>query len=214
MASINKITVGGVAYDITIPSGLSEEVQKQIRDNIGALSEADVNVVADGTYPEMTVGTAYNAQNDGNGDNIAKTYVKLNELLNKVYPVESVYISTGATSPASIFGGTWTQIEGRFLLGAGGVYALGSTGGAESSEHAHDAGDLFAKVLPDENTKITFKTRSTPTWDSNTTMVDLTRQQIIKPGISYGTEVSGSTASKNINNLPPYLAVNIWKRIA
>lgn len=62
MANINKVTVGGITYNITIPSGLTEEEQAQIRANIGALSEADVDVVSNGTYPEMTVGNATKAQ--------------------------------------------------------------------------------------------------------------------------------------------------------
>lgn len=36
--------------------------------------------------------------------------------LNKVYPVGSIYISAVVTSPASLFGGTWTQLKNRFLF--------------------------------------------------------------------------------------------------
>ena len=38
-------------------------------------------------------------------------------------------MSLQATSPATLFGGTWTAIAGQFLLGAGGAYPAGSTGG-------------------------------------------------------------------------------------
>lgn len=51
------------------------------------------------------------------------------QLINAIYPINSIYISTSATSPASIFGGTWTQIKDRFLLGAGDSYSGGMTGG-------------------------------------------------------------------------------------
>ena len=44
------------------------------------------------------------------------------------YPVGAVYISYVSTSPASLFGGTWTQITGRFLRMANDV----STGGADN----------------------------------------------------------------------------------
>lgn len=63
MANINKITVDGIEYKITIPSGLTEEEQAQIRENIGAISSAEADVVRDGTYPDMTVGNATKAQN-------------------------------------------------------------------------------------------------------------------------------------------------------
>ncbi len=36
-----------------------------------------------------------------------------------VYPVGSIYMSVNDTNPATIFGGTWEKIEGRFLLGSG-----------------------------------------------------------------------------------------------
>ena len=35
------------------------------------------------------------------------------------YPVGSIYLSLGSTNPGTLFGGTWEQIKGRFLLGTG-----------------------------------------------------------------------------------------------
>lgn len=32
-----------------------------------------------------------------------------------LYPIGSIYMSVNSTSPATLFGGTWKQIEGRFL---------------------------------------------------------------------------------------------------
>ncbi len=53
------------------------------------------------------------------------------QVLQAVYPVGSIYCSYESTSPATLFGfGSWTKIEGRFLLGANATYGLGSTGGA------------------------------------------------------------------------------------
>jgi microcystin-dependent protein len=53
------------------------------------------------------------------------------QVLQAVYPVGSIYCSYGSTSPATLFGfGSWTKIEGRFLLGANATYGLGSTGGS------------------------------------------------------------------------------------
>lgn len=47
-----------------------------------------------------------------------------------LYPVGSVYLSSIATSPASIWGGTWNQIaDGRFLRPSN---SFGSTGGLSS----------------------------------------------------------------------------------
>ena len=49
------------------------------------------------------------------------------------WPVGSIYMSMIATSPATLFGGTWVQMENRFLLGAGSGYVAGVTGG--EAEH-------------------------------------------------------------------------------
>lgn len=60
---------------------------------------------------------------------------------NLMYPVGSIYISVNAANPSAIFGGTWEQIEDRFLLASGTKYAAGSTGGSADAsipEHTHD----------------------------------------------------------------------------
>ena len=53
--------------------------------------------------------------------------------LNKVYPIGSIYLSYNSTNPGNLFGGTWQQIQGRFLLGVSSSYKLGSTGGNTST---------------------------------------------------------------------------------
>ena len=50
-------------------------------------------------------------------------------MLDNVYPVGSIYMSVNNTNPSTLFGGTWQQIQDRFLLAAGATYAAGATGG-------------------------------------------------------------------------------------
>lgn len=60
------------------------------------------------------------------------SFISLTDL---VYPVGSYFISNTSNSPASRFGGTWTQMtDSRTLIGASSVY----TGG--SSSHTHQYG--------------------------------------------------------------------------
>ena len=40
-------------------------------------------------------------------------------IVDLVYPVGAIYISANSTNPSAIFGGTWEQIQGRYLLAAG-----------------------------------------------------------------------------------------------
>lgn len=63
-----------------------------------------------------------------------KTYgdsFKINDknIFDMIYPVGSIYISVNDVHPSVLFGGTWEQIQDRFLLGTGSTYSAGSTGG-------------------------------------------------------------------------------------
>lgn len=53
-------------------------------------------------------------------------------LLQAVYPVGSVYLSTVSTSPASVVGGTWSAMTGGMLglAGSTGVASAASNGGS------------------------------------------------------------------------------------
>lgn len=67
-------------------------------------------------------------------------------ILNSCYPVGSIYMSMDSTSPSTLFGGTWDQLdEGKVLIGCNATYPAGSTGGefthtlttAEMPSHSH-----------------------------------------------------------------------------
>ena len=53
-------------------------------------------------------------------------------LLDKIYPVGSIYMSVNNVSPATFLGGTWEAIQDRFLIGAGNSYDGGAIGGSTS----------------------------------------------------------------------------------
>lgn len=52
-------------------------------------------------------------------DSLLSAKVNTSDLLDAVYPVGAIYMSTKSTSPHTLFGGTWVQIKGRFLFAAG-----------------------------------------------------------------------------------------------
>jgi len=64
-----------------------------------------------------------------------EVYVKGVPIIDLIYPVGSIYLTTGSTSPAALFGGTWTQIEGKLLLAAddGTAYPAGGSGTVDST---------------------------------------------------------------------------------
>lgn len=80
---------------------------------------------------------AYNSTHTGQQINNILDNANQNAIINLIYPVGSIYMSVNNTSPATLFGGTWTQLKDKFLLTAGDTYAAGSTGGSATSSHTH-----------------------------------------------------------------------------
>lgn len=116
------------------------------------------------------------------------------------YPVGSIYQSTSSTSPSSLFGGTWEQIKDVFLLAAGDTYTAGSTGGSADAvvvEHSHDV-----KI----DSYYVGATRCQQGTQDST---------VLNPtdGASHLHTVSAGVSGTG-KNLPPYLAVYMWRRVA
>lgn len=112
-------------------------------------------------------------------------------------------------SPAARYGGSWENITDRFLVGAGGSYTLGSTGG--SAMHTHDLDGLAQILNTDTNTFVyTFKQSTAPWISTAYFLVSGTGGQSVQP--SAGVKVTGNTNAAA--NEPPYIAVNIWRRVA
>lgn len=125
----------------------------------------------------------------------------LREVSAKLHPVGSIYISVNPANPSLLFGGTWQQITGRFLLAAGGGYSAGTTGG----EATHK---LTANEIPSHSHALGYakygKYSGTTEW-----LVQASYNSA--PSQSNSGPSGGGVAH---NNMPPYLAVYIWKRIA
>lgn len=117
------------------------------------------------------------------------------------YPVGAIYLSVTNVNPASLFGGTWERIGGRFLLGADSTYAAGSTGG----ESAHT---LTVDEMPRHNHEIGNLNSS-----GNATQF-MTVQAQEKKGYGGNVQTMYAGGGKAHNNLPPYLAVYMWRRLS
>lgn len=141
----------------------------------------------------ITVGQAITTLNE---QKLAKT-----ELLDAVYPVGSLYLSVLQQNPASLFGGTWERIERRFLLAAGDGYPLGSEGGEETHT-------LTVQEIPPHTHGTGVSQTETVAGTAGTGCAK------VRAG-NADEFSSGSTGEgQSHNNMPPYLAVCIWKRIA
>lgn len=116
------------------------------------------------------------------------------------YPVGAIYLSVTDANPAALFGGTWARIGGRFLLGADTTYTAGSTGG----EAAHT---LTVDEMPKHNHEIDNLDAS----GSATPFMTVQAQDKRGFGGNVQTMYAGGDGSNN--NMPPYLAVFMWKRV-
>lgn len=144
--------------------------------------------------------TPVNADNLNKMDEGISNAVEKSDLLNLIYPVGSIYISVNSTNPASLFGGTWEQIKDRFLLACGSTYNAGATGG----EATH-------KLTIDEMPKHSHKTWLGTTGGAEETLSTGDRTEH-NWGATSALEATGG--GQPHNNMPPYLAVYMWKRTA
>lgn len=162
------------------------------------------------------------------------TFVKQADIINTIYPVGSIYISTVATNPNTIFGvGTWSRIgEGRTLIDAGSSITAGTTGGSASVSYT-PAGSVGGhslttseipnhqhSVYKDDNFPANNVSAPSNAWKQVLVNASANTTNIKLPssggggttGTAHNHGFTGTAATINTRN--PYLAVYIWKRMA
>lgn len=139
-------------------------------------------------------------------NNLTGTIDSLNNTVNTLIPtIGEIYISTSNENPSVRFGGTWQQIKDTFLLASGDAYSLGSIGG----EVIHT---LTIDEMPSHSH--TFQ-RHMLNRDDDGTNTGQSGYGVTNKTIDiYETATSITGGGQPHNNMPPYLAVSIWKRVA
>ena len=167
-----------------------------------------------GAAQGIKVATAINAINAINTDKIKNNnneYITFADMLNLIYPIGSIYMSVKSDSPETLFGGTWEQIQGRFLLSASDDYESGTEGGyaevtlTEEQMPSHSHNGIFYTTTGGTTKTIGLNSGSNGYKLSYETNGGNNTSEIF-------TADSGS--GKAHNNMPPYLVVYMWKRIS
>lgn len=140
----------------------------------------------------------------------------------KIYPIGSIYISANSTNPHDLFGGTWEQLSGRFLIGAGTVDSnttdfwgtiksnFNMPPGEKGGEDYHT---LTIEQMPSHSHSGYVE------YGTNSNLNVAVPGQYNQINFTYHVDGYHRTFIENTgegnyhNNMPPYLAVYMWKRI-
>lgn len=141
------------------------------------------------------------------------------------YRVGDYCITENATSPAAEYGGVWEQVTDRFLYGAGGTETVGETGGG--SGHAHTYGVSFPEYhgAPTCNSQYAGALTGGVTGTDNIAAFTYANGQF-QGDATFNAALTGEeqqqsvwlqqsvTTTSSNTELPPYRAVNIWRRVS
>lgn len=175
-------------------------------DGGNATDEVDIEFVVDNEVSASSNNpvansaiTKYVQSFDENFDAFTEYVVDLcKSVLLDAHPVGSLYFSSDAADPSTLFGGTWARVEDKFILAAGTAFSVGDTGG----EITHT---LTVDELPAHNHALHFAANpgvyfSVP---SGSTAIDWG---------NHPNTVQNTGGNSPHNNMPPYEAYYCWKR--
>ena len=171
---------------------------------VSVLSPADSNNPTTKQYVDDLTEVISLAVQD-NTDNIAALSNQISNIsstiFDNIYPVGSIYMSVNDTNPTNLFGGTWTQLKDRFLLGAGSTYTNGSTGGSATQR-------LSAANLPSHTHPQYVAT------NGGSTSANLDYNGWVSNGkaVAQGIPTGATGQGTKFDIMPPYLVVYMWQR--
>ena len=144
--------------------------------------------------------------------------IAIGDVRNIIFPVVSIVQYTDASiNPNALIGGTWERIQGRFLFAADDSHTIGSTGGSETvalttdqmPRHMH----YTIRMAQGETSPDYLHTVARSDFEHS--QYDNARYQL------YGVDAEANAGKSSYagngtahNNMPPYIAVYIWKRTA
>lgn len=139
--------------------------------------------------------------------------IKSMGIFDAIYPVGSLYISVNDVNPAYLFGGTWEQVQDKFLLSAGSTYSAGDTGGQAS----HSFSASHKHIAPVGSTATAYglvSVNGTVSGGSGKAYQtgDIQYSGALSSNVTLGY-TTDATVSATIPTMPPYLVVYVWQRV-
>lgn len=140
-----------------------------------------------------------------------------------IYPVGSIYLSTNSVNPSILFGGSWTQIEDKFLLACSNNHPAGEIGGEEA--HQLTVNEMPAHNHIASTNETGAHSHSISTWYNGTSGTAQTmegwgtkkHEKYHYTGNngahSHTVTINNTGSGLSHNNMPPYLAIYAFKRI-
>jgi hypothetical protein len=137
-----------------------------------------------------------------------------------LFPVGAIYTATVSTNPATLLGfGSWSAFgAGRVLIGNGGGFSAGATGGSADAivvSHTHTATSTVTD--PSHSHTLTggyIQNVAGGLGASGTARQVGTGTDAATTGISVATSISSTGSSGTNANLQPYIVVYMWQRTA
>jgi hypothetical protein len=218
----NNTDIGGI--DIAegcAPSGINNairELMAQLKDQ-QAGTDADSftvggNLIVTGTSTFTGIPSAPTA-----AAGTSTTQVATTEFLRTMYPIGSIYTSTVATNPNTLFGfGTWVAFgAGRVMVGVGGAFSAGATGGSADAVVVSHTHTFSGNALPTHSHTVPLRGIYTATngnygGDAGASTFTPTTSAV-SAGTPTGTNTTEGVSGTNAN-LPPYVVVYMWNRTA
>nr|DAJ94320.1 MAG TPA: baseplate protein [Caudoviricetes sp.] len=145
----------------------------------------------------------------------------VNKMRDRMYPVDSIYISTNSTSPASLYGGSWERYgKGRTLVSVNESdtdFTAGKTGGSKTHEVRVRLGNIYG--LAGVSSKNNLSGISVDGGKTYSGFTNFNGRQAVESARgmdgSFGPmQVEYYAAIGNLPTLDPYVSVYIWRRTA
>ena len=145
----------------------------------------------------------------------------VDKMLDRMYPVDSIYIYTNYTSPASLYGGSWERYgTGRALISASDTdndFKAGTTGGSKTHEVRVRLAYIYGLAgIVSNNTLSGISVDGGKTYSGFT---NFNGRQTVETARgmdgSFGPmQIDFYSAIGKLPTLDPYVAVYIWRRTA